>query len=359
LIQYFYEGLFPIDRNMVDAASGGALVNKTPADARNLFNLMAQNTQQFGARNSQVKMENEIGSSSALENQLSHITAKLNKIVTRGIQKIVICDICCLEGHSTDACPTLQEGNVNALYSNQNQRRSDPYSNTYNEGWRDHPNLRYGPKPNPLGFDQPSRQPSSQDRTNFLLEQVLKKMDDRFQSMETTLKQVPKRQTAIDTIVSNLQAQIQNRLPSQSYHNPKENVSAITFKSGKELKEPTKNREVEPELEVEGAEPELDTKSNQTTKELGERKREPYKPIPAFPSRYRSPASKVSEANQEILETFRKVEINIPLLDAIKQVPRHAKFLKELYTTKRKLIGNEKISVGQKCVCCFLKKTSP
>jgi len=33
-----------MDRNMVDATSGEALVNKTPADARNLFNLMAQNT---------------------------------------------------------------------------------------------------------------------------------------------------------------------------------------------------------------------------------------------------------------------------------------------------------------------------
>ena len=41
-----------MDRNMVDAASGGALVNKTPAEARDLFNLMAQNTQQFGARES-------------------------------------------------------------------------------------------------------------------------------------------------------------------------------------------------------------------------------------------------------------------------------------------------------------------
>jgi len=51
-------------RNMVDAASGGALVNKTPADARNLFNLMVQNTQQFAARESQIKRVNEIGSNS-------------------------------------------------------------------------------------------------------------------------------------------------------------------------------------------------------------------------------------------------------------------------------------------------------
>ena len=82
-----------------------------------------------------------------------------------------------LEGHAIDACPTLQGGDVNAMFSNQGQRKNDPYFNTYNEGWRDQPNLRYGPRNNSLGFDQPSHQPSAQNRTNFLLEQVKKKMD--------------------------------------------------------------------------------------------------------------------------------------------------------------------------------------
>jgi len=157
-------------------------------------------------------------------------------------------------GHPTDACPTLQEGNVNVSYSNQGQWRYDTYSNTYNEGWKDHPNLRYGPQTNPPSFDQISHQPSNQDRTNFLLEQVLKKMDDRFQILETTLKQVQERQTATDIIVSHLQAQMQNRLPSEPYPNPKENVSAITLRNGKELQEPRESKEVELELEVKGAE---------------------------------------------------------------------------------------------------------
>ena len=111
-------------------------------------------------------------------------------------------------------------------------------------------------------------------------------MDDRFQSMETALKQVQEKQTATDIIVSNLQAQMQNRFPSQPYPNPKENVSAITLRSGKELQEPRKSREVETELEIKGTDPELDTDSNQTTKEIGKKKREPYKPIPPFPSRF-------------------------------------------------------------------------
>jgi len=184
-------------------------------------------------------------------------------------------------------------------------------------------------------------------------------MDDRFPNVETTLKQVQERHIATDTIVSNLQSQMQNRLPSQTYLNPKENVSAMTLRSGKELKEPRNSREVEPELEVEEAEPELDKDSNLTIKEIGEKKREPFKPIPTFPSRFWSPTSKVNEANQEILETFRKVEINIPLLDAIKQVPRYAKFLKELCTAKRKLVGNEKVSVGENVSAVFQRKLPP
>ena len=47
----------------------------------------------------------------------------------------------------------------------------------------------------------------------------------------------------------------------------------MTLRSGKELKEPRKSGELEPELEVKGAEPELDTDSNQTTNEIGEKKR--------------------------------------------------------------------------------------
>ncbi|CAN6542469.1 unnamed protein product [Malus baccata var. baccata] len=52
--------------------------------------------------------------------------------------------------------------------------------------------------------------------------------------------------------------------------------------------------------------------------------------------------SKKEENEKDILETFRKVQVNIPLLDAIKQVPRYAKFLKELCTTRRR-ISNKKV----------------
>ena len=44
LIQYFYEGLTMRDRSTLDAASGGALVDKTPMEAKNLIANMATNS---------------------------------------------------------------------------------------------------------------------------------------------------------------------------------------------------------------------------------------------------------------------------------------------------------------------------
>jgi hypothetical protein len=51
--------------------------------------------------------------------------------------------------------------------------------------------------------------------------------------------------------------------------------------------------------------------------------------------------------NSEIFETFKQVMINIPLLDAIKQVPFYAKFLKDLCTVKRKLNVKKKAFLAE------------
>ena len=45
LIQYFYEGFMPMERSMIETASGGALVDKTPQQAQVLISNMATNSQ--------------------------------------------------------------------------------------------------------------------------------------------------------------------------------------------------------------------------------------------------------------------------------------------------------------------------
>lgn len=59
-----------------------------------------------------------------------------------------------------------------------------------------------------------------------------------------------------------------------------------------------------------------------------------YKPVAPFPQALAKPRK--DEQNKYLYETFRRCEVNIPLLDAIKQIPCYAKFLKELCTIKRK-----------------------
>ncbi|KAM1764038.1 hypothetical protein ACFX11_003321 [Malus domestica] len=56
--------------------------------------------------------------------------------------------------------------------------------------------------------------------------------------------------------------------------------------------------------------------------------------------------SKKEESDKDILETFRKVQVNIPFLDAIKQVPKYVKFLKELCTTKKRISNKEVVRVN-------------
>ncbi|RDX83565.1 hypothetical protein CR513_35504, partial [Mucuna pruriens] len=69
-----------MDKSMIGAASGGALMDKNPAAARHLISNMVTNTQQFGIRGpSQSRMVNEIGATSnqRLENQLTELTSLL------------------------------------------------------------------------------------------------------------------------------------------------------------------------------------------------------------------------------------------------------------------------------------------
>ncbi|KAM2449536.1 hypothetical protein PS1_019631 [Malus domestica] len=76
-----------------------------------------------------------------------------------------------------------------------------------------------------------------------------------------------------------------------------------------------------------------------------------------FPSRFKQ--TKKEEAEKDILETFRKVQVNIPLLDAIKQVPRYAKFLKELCTTRKRISNKEVVQVSENVSAVLQRKLPP
>jgi hypothetical protein len=54
-----------------------------------------------------------------------------------------------------------------------------------------------------------------------------------------------------------------------------------------------------------------------------------FKIIPPFS--ISSSRSKKEDKEKEILEILKKVELNIPLINAIKQISKYAKFLKDFW----------------------------
>ncbi|RDX78886.1 Retrovirus-related Pol polyprotein from transposon gypsy, partial [Mucuna pruriens] len=103
-------------------------------------------------------------------------------------------------------------------------------------------------------------------------------------------------------------------LPSQTIRNPRGNANVVSLRSGRELP-PTAPQQKSRSTDVK-SEPEADS------------------PMPKQSEAVTLSARK-SEFDEDLLKMFRKVEINIPLLDAIKQIPKYAKFLKELCVHKR------------------------
>ncbi|RDX97350.1 hypothetical protein CR513_19882, partial [Mucuna pruriens] len=112
-----------MDRSMIDAASGGALMDKMLAAARHLISNMASNTQQFGIRGAiQPRMVNEIGAvdNLTLENQLTELTSLVRKLAVGQHQPSIaarVCGICNFVEHPTNMCPTLQETESDYLES--------------------------------------------------------------------------------------------------------------------------------------------------------------------------------------------------------------------------------------------------
>ncbi|KAF1888299.1 hypothetical protein Lal_00024446 [Lupinus albus] len=152
-----------------------------------------------------------------------------------------------------------------------------------------------------------------------------------------------------------LQSQNSDKLPSQTMLNPR-NVSVITLRLGKQTEVPTPRTDVDLEKEHDASkrnksfleENENTTRETHANQPSSSAAQQPFSiPLPLPPRiNLSKKMGNMEELEKDLLDTFRKVQVNIPLLDAIKQIPRYAKFLNDLCTHKRKLKGNEIINMG-------------
>ncbi|CAN6718839.1 unnamed protein product [Malus baccata var. baccata] len=371
LLQYFYERLLPIERQMLDTSTGRALVDKTPMAAKTLIANRALNAQQYegvGQWDTPRQQVNEVSFTSDIQSQLANLTSIVSQMA-EGIRmkEPSVCGVCSIQGHASEKCPQLIENggweSANAIgFQGQNQPMNDPYSNTYNPsgGSPNNPNNKEA-----LGSNLQASIPSNthQHKPHNNLPKIPQGQENQAKAMQNQDKRVDQMEKQIGQI-----AEEQGKLPSSTVVNPNggfKSAKAISLRSGKQVgsdPQPSNScsNEVE-ELIIEEEERSTPTERVETPLPQAPKALKPSnsanqgKEIPIlinsnavppnvpFPRRFMQ--SKNQEAEKDILETFRKVQVNIPLLDAIKQVPRYAKFLKELCTTRKRISSKEVVKV--------------
>ena len=133
---------------MIDAAAGGSLNNKTPEAAHELIEEMAMNNYQWqSTRSRPVKPVgiHSVDPMTVLAAQLEVLSKKIDGFsITNQQSSVLHCDICG-GPHMSQVCQVLateedQKELVDYLV-NAPRQQGNPYSNTYNLGWRNHPNF--------------------------------------------------------------------------------------------------------------------------------------------------------------------------------------------------------------------------
>ncbi|XP_022893894.1 uncharacterized protein LOC111408360 [Olea europaea var. sylvestris] len=227
------------------------------------------------------------------------------------------------------------------------QKPYTPYSETYNSGWRSHPNLSWKsknqqPAQSNRAYTTPPYQTTlsrnSLEGTLYAFIEVQSKTNQKFETMITQIVEENKEiKTHMSKLTNALNVVEQGKFPSQAQPNPKgqhmaqtsgsrenniKEVNAITTRSGKVIEPTSKPREDEKDS----------SNSEESTSSEEVVKNPPQVP---FPQSLKSTSKSIGQ-HSEILEHLKQVKINLPLLHVISQVPTYAKVLKDLYTMKRK-----------------------
>ncbi|XP_027171773.1 uncharacterized protein LOC113771386 [Coffea eugenioides] len=233
VVQTFYNGLtYPI-KTHVDAAAGGALMGKTAEEAQQLIEKMAANNYQWANERGNTKR-----TAGMLEvDTLNMLSAKMDNVV-----KML---------NSSEQVQYLNNYN--------HPPQNNPYSNTYNPRWRNHPNFGWKDQGNqqrpvnPPGFQPKQPFPESKLAWELAIEKLANVSNDkieklaivttqRFERIEGRMDQLTNMYRNVEVQLGQIANAVNNRnqgdLPSKTEVNPREHVNAIILRSGKTVEGP-------------------------------------------------------------------------------------------------------------------------
>ncbi|GJW22832.1 reverse transcriptase domain-containing protein [Tanacetum coccineum] len=137
-------------------------------------------------------------------------------------------------------------------------------------------------------------------------------------------------------------------LPSNTIPNPKDDVKVITTWSGMTLAGPS----IPPPNPSSSKEPAPVSKPNEIPKQ------NPHQPHIPYPSRLNKEKLQDKSDIQihKFLQMFKKLHFNISFAEALAQMPKYAKMLKDLLTNKEKLLELANTPLNENCSAVLLRK---
>ncbi|KAK8515209.1 hypothetical protein V6N12_019257 [Hibiscus sabdariffa] len=367
----FYNGVNAPTRMMLDASTNGTLLDKSPEEAFDILDRVANNDYQFpttrlvAGRRAPGRLD--LDANDSVSAQLSAITNMLNNLqkpTDVRDAKALSC-VHCEGNHHANDCPTMHES---ASYvGNYNRNANNPYSNTYNPGWRQHPNFSLGNQGGGNASNanrQQSMNAPPRFQTNMpwqseakgnastshnnsmeaMMQEFISSTKTLLHDHSTTIKK-----NQVGQIAQALQVRPQGSLPSDTEvtkRNGKEQCSALTLRSGTTINknvEPRgdENTEASPVIRQEESEVQEEAREDEGREE----ETEEVRPPPPFPQRLK----KHKEDNQfkRFVDMLDQLHIDVPFLEAIDQMPTYAKFLKDIITKKRKIERYETVATAE------------
>ncbi|CAL9029654.1 unnamed protein product [Prunus brigantina] len=345
-MQIFYDGLTQTCQSTVDNAAGGALKKKNAQESYNIYEMLGSNAQHKDTRGKRVGMY-EISSNNDLALQVASLEKKLDSMLNMVPKIAEVCAICNIPSHPTYQCsaseayPEFVQEQVNLMNSYNQRPRNDPFSNTYNPGWRDHPNFSWKNNNQFQNF-QPKPATTLEDTVKMLAQNTVQFQQTTNSTLQQHSAALTKMETQLGQIADALSQREAGKFPSQPVilqRNQEQAKAVITLRSGKVIN--GVGNEVTNESDHVNAGPtqEENEKSNDDPSNATfsyeapslHKAEKPYTPPIPFPGR----------------------------LAKSKNMPAYGKFFKELNTYKRKYGPNEKVMVSENVSAVLQRKLPP
>ncbi|XP_057719647.1 uncharacterized protein LOC130934074 [Arachis stenosperma] len=302
-LHIFYEGLSYESKKALDHSSGGSLnKKKTIEEAIDIIETMANNEFFYASDRSNNRGVMELSHMGALLAQNKMITkqlAALTKHMERNQVAAVTTSPPAQERVNTEEGGDWEQANY---VGNSSRQSYDLYSKTYNPAYQHSTQRPYQHPPNNSsqhpyqtqnGHSQPSNlnSPSSSEdrlfRIETLLEDICKEVQDSRAFWEEVRSNMQNQDAAIkklETQISYLFRQVPNHsLCNNTNANPKEECKAITLRSGRELKETSK--ETQEKKTDENKERQKEARAPAPNSHQEEEVLKPYIPKAPYPQR--------------------------------------------------------------------------